>query len=219
MLREEELKNKVLEFEYSIKLRNYEIDNFWKRSWFFGALLISIFTGYFTIIKKTYPEYSVYVSFSLILISLIQCLINRGSKYWQERWENKTVNRESLLGIDVTRTERYNKREKEIIDACIFSKGENIFTRAHRFSVSKLTILLWDLIVIVTFLLWLGDITKILTSINWWCHPIEIIKIFLFHLLLIGYIIRFWVSGKVFEGYSDFSKDIGRYEQEQEKKE
>ncbi len=38
-----------LEFEKALELRNFEIDNFWKRGWFFGALLLALITGYVAI--------------------------------------------------------------------------------------------------------------------------------------------------------------------------
>jgi len=90
-----------------------------------------------------------------MLVSFFQGLMNRGSKYWQERWENKTKHRESVLGIDLTNAKLYGGTEKYYLDAGTLAKGENHFTRAARYSVSKLTILIWDLITISWFFLWL----------------------------------------------------------------
>ena len=101
------------EFEKSLELRNFEISLFWKRSWFFGALLLAAISGYWGICSQAKPLIApVCISFLIMLISLSQSLMSRGSKYWQERWEYKTKNRESKLGIDVTKTERYNGKER-----------------------------------------------------------------------------------------------------------
>jgi hypothetical protein len=98
-----------LVFEKSLAQRNFEIDNFWKRGWFFGILLLGISTAYFS--AKTEPDLRIYIAFLGMLVSFFQGLMNRGSKYWQERWENKTKHRESVLGIDLTKTKLYGGTE------------------------------------------------------------------------------------------------------------
>jgi hypothetical protein len=186
-----------LEFEKSLEIRNFEISNFWKRSWFFGALIIAIASGYYvlkstcktampvsTIPVSTMPP--IILSFIGFLVSLAQCLMNRGSKYWQERWEYKTKNRESALGIDVTKTERYHEKEKYYIEQCILDKKENPLCRSSRWSVSKLAILVWDIITISCFLIWLNDIIGYMP--NFILHY----KILFFHLIIILYVAHFY---------------------------
>jgi hypothetical protein len=151
-----EFELKKLEFEKSLELRNFEIEHFWKRGWFFGALLLAIATGYFKL-NADIPEYCIYMSFLGFLVTLSQSLMNRGSKYWQERWENKTKNKESVLGIDVTKTRQFHNTEKYLIDITTLAKDENVLTLARRFSVSKLTFLVWDILAIFWFFLWLKD--------------------------------------------------------------
>lgn len=145
-----------LTFEKSLALRNFEIDNFWKRGWFFGALILAIATAYFGCYKDS-KEYCIYASFLGLLVSFLQSLMNRGSKYWQERWETKTKNSENAIGIDLTTTQRFFKKEKYYLDASIRAKNENGLTVARRFSVSKLTILVWDLFTFFWFFLWLQN--------------------------------------------------------------
>jgi len=183
-----------LQFEKSFQQRNFEIDNFWKRAWFFGALLLAIATAYFEAVKNE-KQLAIYISFLGLLVSFFQGLMNRGSKYWQERWENKTKNFESALEIDVTKTKRYKEKEKYYLDAGILAKGENLFSRASRYSVSKLTILIWDIITLYWLMLWIS---------NWGLNPQNAFfncmikyKIWLSHFLIIGYIIIFWFNGKV----------------------
>jgi hypothetical protein len=147
---------KKLQFEKSLLLRNYEIDNFWKRGWFFGALLLAVLTGYFGL-KKDHPSYCIIISFLGVLISLFQSLMNRGSKYWQERWESKTKHQESILGVDITKTKKFKQNERYYLDAGILAKNENFFVVARRFSVSKLTILVWDVITLFWLALWWHD--------------------------------------------------------------
>ena len=145
-----------LEFEKSLELRNFEIKNFWNRAWFFGALMVAIASAYFEARKPEKmleEDYRVYLAFLGFVVSLLQCLMNRGSKYWQERWENKTKNKESKLGIDLTKTKHVN--ERWLLDAGTLAKNENLFTLPRRFSVTKLTILVWDIITISWAILWI----------------------------------------------------------------
>ncbi|MBO9199540.1 MULTISPECIES: RipA family octameric membrane protein [Niastella] len=143
-----------LEFEKSLEQRRFEISNFWSRGWFFGALIVFIATGFFKLLTDN-PEYCIYLAFLGFWVSLFQALMNRGSKYWQERWENKTKNAEAALGIDVTLTKKFNGTERYYLDAGILAKNENWFVQARRFSVSKLTILTWDIVTISWAFAWI----------------------------------------------------------------
>ncbi len=189
-----------LEFEKALELRNFEIDNFWKRGWFFGALLLAVLSMYLTEYKlntSTIPV--ICISFLAFLISLGQSLMNRGSKYWQERWEYVTKNRESSLCIDLTKTKKFNQYERYYIDACIRAKDENCLARGQRFSVSKIAILIWDIITISTFLLWLNDLFSGYFK-NFGLADFAIShKVLIFHVVILCYIGRFLLNGKVFE--------------------
>ncbi len=197
----DEMDNRVkLEFEKSLELRNFEITNFWKRGWFFGALLLSIFTGYLKLKSmdcnnNNYIFYSACISFIAFLISLTQTLINRGSKYWQERWENKTKNRESKLKIDLTKTEMYDSEEGYYIDACILNKEENCLTVSRRISVSKLTFLAWDIITYSCLCIWINDIVSTFQK-NFPFYTMEE-KVIIFHFGLVVYIFCFLCGSKI----------------------
>jgi hypothetical protein len=199
------LELKKLEFEKSLQLRNFEIENFWKRGWFFGALIIAIGTGYFKVYKDCNSP-AIYLSFMGFLISFLQCLMNRGSKYWQERWENKTKNKEAALGIDLTKTKLEN--ERWLLDACTLAKNENFFTLSRRFSVSKLTFLVWDAIAILWGFLWVRDWRfSTRATIDWWAVAFHG-AIFLYIVLFFG-AKRFNTTLKT--GKKDRIKWLGRF--------
>lgn len=186
-----------LELNKSLEFRNYEIDNFWKRGWFFGVLIIFLLTTYFSLIKNGLLSYTIFLSFLQFLVALLQTLMNRGSKYWQERWEFKVKNREMECKIDITRTEKYNENEHKYIYACILSKNENILTRAHHISVSKLAFLVWDILVIFCFYIWLNDLLYLFTdAIPLW------VKILVYHVSLLLYIILFFWKGEATEKWN-----------------
>ncbi|MCL2327376.1 MAG: hypothetical protein FWC39_02555 [Bacteroidetes bacterium] len=186
-----------IEFEESLALRNLELNLFWQRSWFFGALLLAVVSGYFVNIEKGPFVPPICVSFLLVLISLFQSLMNRGSKYWQERWKHYTQDIEKSIRINVLKTEMPNSKERKKIDKDITDKKENFLTKSRKFSVSKLTILVWDIICLCSFMLWGHDIFRIFSSPNIDCY--FTVKIVGFHLIIGIYIFLFWWRGRVFE--------------------
>jgi len=73
-------------------IRKFEIEMYWKRATYFWTIIAITFTGYFALASaNTFPFKN---AFSLLLSSmgsvftLSWFLVNRGSKYWQENWEN-----------------------------------------------------------------------------------------------------------------------------------
>ncbi|WES98289.1 hypothetical protein P2W68_01445 [Chryseobacterium arthrosphaerae] len=206
---------KKIEFEKALESRQFEISNFWSRGWFFGALILALIAGYFENASLKTPIFpTVCISFLITLFSLLQTLMNRGSKYWQERWEYITKNRESSLGIDVTKTMKYNNSEKYYVDRSILSKGESWLTRGQRFSVSKLAFMVWDIIFLTAILCWINDIIQC-TNLN----KINIVftaKIFFFHIVITIYIICFWIKGRVFEDIRKTHRDTLENSQENE---
>lgn len=190
--------NTKLEFEKALQLRNFEIDNFWKRGWFFGALLLVLITGYITLADKTKGLESgcIYISFIGVIVSLAQSLMNRGSKYWQERYEFKTKNLETALEIDITKINRFDNNERYYIDACILNKEqENILTRSARFSVSKMTFLVWDVIVLAWITIWIRDLR---ITRDTFCIEYLRLDALAFHIVIIVYVFLFFLKGGVY---------------------
>lgn len=205
------------EFEKALELRQFEISNFWSRGWFFGALILAIVAGYFENAKEanlTFPP--VCISFLMVIFSLLQALMNRGSKYWQERWEYISKNRESVLNIDVTKTMKYDNNEKYYIDRSILSKGESWITRGQRFSVSKLAFLVWDIIFLSSLLCWINDIINsiFVENINWKYTT----QIAVFHIIITTYIYLFWRKGYVYEDITKTEKGKDKLENSRKNK-
>jgi hypothetical protein len=207
-----------MEYELSLKQRNFEIDLFWKRSWFFGALILAEIAGYYKLKTENMPIIEpIFVVTITFITACAQCLMNRGSKYWQERWEYMTINREAALGIELTRLKNYNDKDVNewlqnnindynendrnewlFIESSFIAKRDNLLTSARRFSVSKLTMLVWDLVFICTFMCWLLESFQITSScIDWYLT----IRLAIFYFFTFGYIFIFFRNGKVFEPF------------------
>jgi len=74
------------------KLRDFEIDLYWKRANYFWLFQIPAFTGFFAINKTvddvTKKPIEIFVVICLgIVFSSAWLLINKGSKAWQRHWE------------------------------------------------------------------------------------------------------------------------------------
>ena len=72
-------------FEIAVQTRNFEIELYWKRAAYFLTLISITFTGYFTFNNTATRFTLACIGFTL---SFAWFQANRGSKQWQENWEN-----------------------------------------------------------------------------------------------------------------------------------
>lgn len=88
-------------YEAAEKIRQFEIELSWKRATFFWAFIVAIYTAYYHVLTKIYVykcgdvEKFKHGEFPLLILSalgLFFCfswlLSSKGSKHWQENWEN-----------------------------------------------------------------------------------------------------------------------------------
>jgi hypothetical protein len=137
-----EQKKEIL--KYASEIRKFEIERFWGRSLFFWGFIASAFVAY-AYTYKSQPEAQlefvrlVIAGFGFVA-SFAWTLQNRGSKYWQEAWEQKVESVEAaVLGTNL-----FSNREP------MLPKG---FFGAADFSVSRLAIVFSDFTVVVWGLL------------------------------------------------------------------
>ena len=122
--------------KYAAEFYKSEIDNFWKRSLFFWGFIAAAFVAYGSVYGKpdAEPVLRAIACFGLVC-SVAWCLLNRGSKYWYEAWEQKVV-----------------AIERDVLGAPLFSNIEELVRSgwwgAARYSVSKITIALSDFAVL-----------------------------------------------------------------------
>jgi hypothetical protein len=78
--------------EHALDIRKFEIGLYWQRATYFWALITASFAGYFAILSSEHLNEKEYLAFIVACIGLVFTwawfLVNRGSKYWQENWEN-----------------------------------------------------------------------------------------------------------------------------------
>jgi hypothetical protein len=123
--KEKDFKLLIKKYEVAIATRNFEIGLLWTRALFFWGLIASAFVGYAALRKDPSDISIIVASFGFVCAS-VWVLVNKGSKFWQEEWEDEV-----------------NEIEKEI-PSDMFGKQ-----RGKRYSVSRLTIFLSEYTVFV----------------------------------------------------------------------
>lgn len=78
--------------EHALDIRKFEIDMYWKRATYFWALIAVAFAGYFAVLAADHIPEKKFMAYTIACIGLLFTFawfqVNRGSKYWQENWEN-----------------------------------------------------------------------------------------------------------------------------------
>ena len=78
--------------EYALDIRKFEIDLYWKRASYFWVLIGAAFVGYTAVFTQNDIAHKNEISLFLACLGLVfSCAwysVNRGSKFWQENWEN-----------------------------------------------------------------------------------------------------------------------------------
>ena len=184
-------------YEQILELRKFEIENFWKRTLFFWGTIALIYAGFF---KADLKDYQILITLIGLLFNVIFSLSTRGSKYWQEHWETMAVVYENELDFDLFKHDTQN---------LVKENSTSMFTRPYRFSVSKLTMLLSDISVILWGILWIYELIKLISNdklkFEFGFQDTELhmftIGIIVLHLFLIGYFLAFIINGNVYHKF------------------
>ena len=187
----EELKINIDIYTKILDLRKFEIENFWKRTLFFWGTLAILLVAYFK--QAGQDKYLVCLSLIGLLYNIIFSLSIRGSKYWQEHWEVKASEFENKLQFKLLNDDSWNPT------------FESRFTYPYRFSVSKLTMLLSDLTVLMWFMFWLKDFIN-LFRYNYLKMKLNLsnsidfftVGVIVFHIILLLYFYNFLKFGNVY---------------------
>lgn len=83
--------------EIALETRKFEIDLYWKRTTYYWAFSAAVIAAYALVYTKKGPDIESNIESNILLSILALCgivfslgwyLANRGSKYWQENWED-----------------------------------------------------------------------------------------------------------------------------------
>lgn len=157
------------------KLRSFEISNLWQRSIFLSAIIVLLFTVYGYMISKIIDsitqvllinEICSGISIIGLIFSIIWVMMAKGSKAWFEVYENRIceIEKEKELNID----EKYAMLSA---DCKPWSLNNNLFNNsAGAYSVSKLNILIGQILIIIWSIATAIHFFGIIRNINYSDH-------------------------------------------------
>lgn len=106
--------------EHALDIRKFEIELYWKRAAYFWTLIAAAFAGYVAILNAKEladKEYLAYIVSCIgTLFTWAWFLVNRGSKYWQENWENHVDMLEDSVTGPLYKTVLHRPPEKDPFD-------------------------------------------------------------------------------------------------------
>lgn len=165
-------------FDVAHENRKLEIGLFWQRSLFFWGFVAMALVGYGATYEKSIPLSIMCALFGLVC-SIVWASGNRGSKYWQEYWENKVSFYQHYTKGNIF----YDRTPKHP------SLIENYAPR--RISVSKLTMALSDYMAFMWFVLCLYTIGKTFFTIPKHIYEYGAVVLFLLTLVYCLIFLRF----------------------------
>ena len=147
-------------YEATEKIRQFEIELFWKRATFFWAFILAAFTAHFALLGMIFSTFSKEVNEELSLknmcelpglslfalaitaffcffFSLAWALVNKGSKFWQKNWEAHIDTLEENVTGNLYKTFLNTNLKSDEKD---FSKNP-LSCKAYDYSVTKITTL------------------------------------------------------------------------------
>lgn len=142
-------------FDFANSCRDKEIDRFWSRGLYFWGFIVASFTAYFVTFSNIIPRKSedyidltfehfllipfmgklilFIISFVIFIFCLSWLLVHKGSKYWQENWEEHIYQLEKNYMGRIYGT--HLDTEKNNFSRCPCS------VKGYNFSVSKISLL------------------------------------------------------------------------------
>lgn len=137
--------------EQALDIRKFEIGLYWQRAAYFWALIAAAFAGYFAILGAEHLDEKNYLAYIVGCIGLLFTwawfLVNRGSKYWQENWENHV----DMLEDDVTgplyKTVLHRPAQKNLLEKYIIGPKAISVSKINQW-VSSFTLCIWGVLVL-----------------------------------------------------------------------
>jgi len=124
-------------FEHALDIRKFEIDLYWKRATYFWTFIGATLAGYAAVFvaSSEFPKTDLLVILSCLglVFSFAWFCVNRGSKHWQENWENH---------VDMLEDETIGPLYKTVLtrpdSTCVSEYIVGVITGPSPLSVSKI---------------------------------------------------------------------------------
>ncbi|MDI1361956.1 hypothetical protein [Methylotenera sp.] len=132
--------------EHALDIRKFEIGLYWQRATYFWALIAVAFAGYFAILGSEHLNEKNYLAYIVGCIGLLFTwawfLVNRGSKYWQENWENHVDMLEDDVIGPLYKTILHRPAESDFVENYITGPAAISASKTNQW-VSLFTLFIW----------------------------------------------------------------------------
>lgn len=132
--------------QHALDIRKFEISLYWQRATYFWTLIAATFAGYFAVLSAEHMDDIKFNAFVLacigVIFSIAWFLTNRGSKYWQENWENHVDMLEDGLTGPLYKTILQRPKEESFISRAIEGPAPFSVSQINQW-VSLFTIAMW----------------------------------------------------------------------------
>jgi len=136
--------------EHALDIRKFEIGLYWQRAAYFWALIAAAFAGYFAILGADHLNDKEYLAYIVSCIGLLFTwawfLVNRGSKFWQENWENHVDMLEDTVAGPLYKTVLHRPEERGFIEKYILGPAAISVSKVNQW-VSAFTLCIWIMLV------------------------------------------------------------------------
>lgn len=153
--------------EHALDIRKFEIELYWKRATYFWAFIAATFAGYGAVqtsADANRTDLAVFLACLGVVFSFGWFCVNRGSKQWQENWENH---------VDMLEDEETGPLYKVILSRPTPTGAKEwisqIITGPSPYSVSKINQIISLYVTLLWFFLLYKSLPKFnrCASINW----------------------------------------------------
>lgn len=142
-------------FKQVSDIRKFEIELYWKRATYFWALIAVAFAGYFSILSSEHMPSKLFLSLVVSCIGFVFTfawfLSSRGSKYWQENWENHLDLLEEKITGPLYKTLLERPKHENLIDSFITGPLSISVSKINQW-VSVFIIFSWGVLMLFSFL-------------------------------------------------------------------
>jgi 4-amino-4-deoxy-L-arabinose transferase-like glycosyltransferase len=142
--------------EHALDIRKFEIGLYWKRAAYFWTLIAVTFAGYFAILSADPGNLrdKEFLSFVIACIGLVFTwawfLVNRGSKYWQENWENHVDELEDNVIGPLYKTILHRPPQVDFVEKWFIGPSPISVSKINQW-VSFFTLLIWIILIFYSF--------------------------------------------------------------------
>jgi len=132
--------------EHALDIRKFEINLYWERAKYFWTLIAATFAGYFAVLSAEHMADKNFNAFVIACVGLVFSVAwyttNKGSKYWQENWENHVDMLEDGVTGPLYKTILYQPKTDDCLSNALKGPAPHSVSQINQW-VSLFTALIW----------------------------------------------------------------------------